>query len=230
MNPKRIRAVLLDMGGVLIPELRLYDGAAEKPTLLDTLERLGAKKPRKLIIDAGQRLRSAYRELDRTCTQPDVNEVLKDLDPVLRKRLLLAFNDEETLAPYSGVRMIVQRLAQSYRLGLASNTILPGDHHAKSLRRAGILQHFDAAVWSSNFGYRKPDPAILFEVLDQLRLSAREAIFVGDKQRTDVAAANRAGVISVWLRRPGKQLVDDEPQPDFIIQHLAELFPILNRH
>ena len=62
---------------------------------------------------------------------------------------------------------------------------------------------------------------ILF-VLGELDVAAEDAIFVGDKIRTDVLAARRAGVRSVWLQRPGSEHTG-EAEPDFIIEDLRQL-------
>ena len=53
-------------------------------------------------------------------------------------------------------------------------------------------------------------------------------MFVGDKIRTDVLAAQAAGVRSVWLR--GRlHLPPDGPYPDFVIRDLRELPLLLDR-
>ena len=54
------------------------------------------------------------------------------------------------------------------------------------------------------------------------------ALFVGDKLRTDVAAARRAGVRSVYIRKRGAPYATPELRPDFTIQDLRAL-PALRR-
>jgi HAD superfamily hydrolase (TIGR01509 family) len=227
MAPQRVEAVLLDMGGVLIPEVPDYSGAARNPTLCEHLKRLGVQDGEGLVMDAGGRVREAYRALEARCEQPDLDQVLDDLPPTIRKLLFRAFAEEAAQAPYLHARDVVATLARRYRLGLVSNTVLPGDHHARRLTLYGILPHLSSARWSANFGRRKPDPAMLQSVLAELRVSPDRAIFVGDKIRTDVVAAHRAGARSVWLRRDSS-LPDDGLRPDFVIQDLREL-PILLR-
>ena len=75
--------------------------------------------------------------------------------------------------PYAHAREVVAALARDFALGIVSNNAMPGDHHARVLRRAGILQHVGCAVWSANFGRRKPDPAMILHVLDQLGVPRR---------------------------------------------------------
>lgn len=215
------------MGGVLLPEVRDYTGALQDRLLLAQLRELGEEDPEARIRDAGARLRQAYRALAETCTQPDPDWVLSELPVVVRRRLLRAFAQEEAQPVFSYAREVVARLSRHYRLALASNNVVPGDLHARALARAGIARHLNAALWSANFGRRKPDPAMVFELLRRLGVPARRAVFVGDKRRTDVAAARRAGVRSILLCR--NQTVSEGPEPDFLIQDLRELPRLLAR-
>ena len=225
--PQRISAVLLDMGGVLLPVIADYTRALRDPDLIEQLRGLGCEAPETLVRESGAELRSAYRSLESAATQPDPDLVWPDLSPAVRKRLLRAFAAEETQPVFSYAREVVARLRPRYRLGLVSNNVIPGDHHARALARAGIGQHLEAALWSANFGRRKPDPAMLHEVLRRLDVPAREAVFVGDQRRTDVRGAARAGVRSILLQRgpatPGS------PEPDFLIRDLRELPGLLKR-
>ncbi len=221
-----LAAVVLDMGGVLIPEIRDFDGAARQPDLCRELGALGISEPEAFIQEAGTRLRGAYRALEPERTQPDPEVLFAELDPEARRLLLAGFAREETKPVFPYARDVVRELARDYRLGIASNTIVPGDHHARALREQGILEFIDAPVWSANFGSRKPAPAIIEHVLEKLGVAPRNAIFVGDKIRTDVAGAHSAGVRAVWLRRPGG-IDSDEATPDFVIDHLRELPALL---
>src|SRR5262249_50795578 len=119
--------------------------------------------------------------------------------------------------------------APDYRLGLVSNDALPGDHYERILRRAGILRHLRCAVWSANFGRRKPDPAMIEHVLEVLRVPRERAVFVGDKLRTDVAAAKAAGVRSVYIRKRGAPWASGGLRPDFTIGDLRALPALLRQ-
>ena len=224
---QRFRAVLLDMGGVLMPEVSRFESVEKNLRLVSDLRAWGIGAPGKLIRDSARLAREAYRALDESCTQPDLEAVLVDVPFRVRRRLLREFAAVADQRPYAHVLPILKALAARYRLGIVSNTILTGDHHLRSLRRAGMMRYVGCALWSANFGRRKPDPAMIAHVLSRLGTPAREAVFVGDKIRTDVLAARRAGVRSVHLRRPG-QPVTGEAVPDHVIRHLGEL-PLLLR-
>jgi len=228
MREGRIDAVLLDMGGVLIPELQSYERSVRDRAFLAALEEQGIANPESFVVERAKRLREAYRALADECRQPDLDVVFADCTAVVRGLLLRAFKAEAAPAPYPHARAVVVELAHDFALGLVSNNAMPGDHHARVLRRAGILQHIGCAVWSANFGRRKPDPAMILHVLDQLGVRRQHAIFVGDKLRTDVAAAQRAGVRSVYIRKRGAPWATAALRPDFTIADLRGL-PVLLR-
>lgn len=71
----------------------------------------------------------------------------------------------------------------------------------------------------TEFGKRKPDAHLLRWMLD--RLDAGEALFVGDR-RTDIAAADRAGIDSALLARDGN-VPDGESEPTHHIESLDAL-------
>ena len=218
MRGDRVRAVLLDMGEVLIP-VRGYRGAASDPDVLAALRRLGVEAPESAVLDAAQRVASAYDALRAECSQPDLDAVLAGFSPSVRRVLLGAFRRQASPRPFDHARGVVAELARSFRLGLVSNNVLPGDHHARLLARNGILHHLDVAVWSANFGRRKPDPAMIEHALARLGLPPRAAVLVGDKLSTDVLAARRAGVRSIYLRKRGAPL-EGPVRPDFTVGDL----------
>ena len=75
----------------------------------------------------------------------------------------------------------------------------------------------------TEFSKRKPDAHLLRWTLD--RLSTDEALFVGDR-RTDIAAADRAGIDSVLLSRDGN-VPDGEPEPTHHIESLDALLDVV---
>jgi len=218
--------VLLDMGGVLIPEISVYEGAADDPALLDRLRLSGVEEPKQLIVESSQKLSSAYRALATECLQPDVDQVFAELAEPIRELLLDAFRREAAQPAHPHACRVVAELSRDYKLGLVSNTVIPGDHHERSLEEAGILRYMEAALWSANHGTRKPNPAMILQVLEELQIAPDHAIFIGDKIRTDILAASRAGIRSVWLRNPDSPDTG-EAEPQFIIGDLRELPELL---
>jgi HAD superfamily hydrolase (TIGR01549 family) len=227
MPRQRLLAVLLDMGGVLLPELQTYERAARDAAFLGALGEQGIAAPEAFVAERARLLRDAYRALEKECAQPDLDALFSDCTPVVRRLVLAAFKRESSQPPYAHAREVVAALARRYRLGLISNNAIPGGHEAAVLRRTGLLRHFGVALWSAEFGRRKPDPGMLRHALETLRVPRDRAIFVGDKLRTDVAAARAAGVRSVYLRKRGAPFVTGPWRPDFTIGDLRALPALL---
>jgi putative hydrolase of the HAD superfamily len=91
---------------------------------------------------------------------------------------------------------------QGVRMGLISNS-------HRSL--VGFQEHFalhglmTVAVSSAEFGVMKPDPRIFQEALDQMQVSAADAVMVGDSLPHDVLGARQLGMRGVWLDRDGRR-------------------------
>jgi putative hydrolase of the HAD superfamily len=61
---------------------------------------------------------------------------------------------------------------------------------------------FDAEVFSSSCGLRKPDARIYRLALDELGVEPTDALFVGDGANDELAGAERVGMRAVLIRRP----------------------------
>lgn len=75
----------------------------------------------------------------------------------------------------------------------------------------------------------KPDPRIFQEALDQMQVTAAEAVMVGDSLPHDVLGARQVGMRGVWLdrdRRRTRATDFDESIP--VIESLAELPSLLS--
>ncbi len=102
----RIRAVLLDMGGVLIP-VRGYRRAVDDPDLIRALERLGLDDPAALVLECAGRVAKAYDGLAEECSQPDLDRALRDVPPPARLVLLDAFRRQASPRPFDFARSVV---------------------------------------------------------------------------------------------------------------------------
>ena len=101
------------------------------------------------------------------------------------------------------------------KLGLVSNAFDPPWILHRDLEAMGLAERLDFAVFSSEVGRRKPDPAIFETALEALGVQAGDAMFVGDRLYEDVRGAGELGMTTVqalWFR------ADDHPEggdPDY---------------
>jgi HAD superfamily hydrolase (TIGR01509 family) len=84
---------------------------------------------------------------------------------------------------------------------------------------------FDAEVFSAAVGLRKPDPRIYRIALEQLRVDAEDAMFVGDGANDELAGAERVGVTAVGVESPTGELPEDWQGPR--IRELPELLQLV---
>jgi len=85
-----------------------------------------------------------------------------------------------------------------------------------------LPDRFRFVVFSQDVGVEKPDPAIFAAACAKAGCQTHELMHVGDSLDSDVAGANAAGAVSVWLNRTGAEN-SSRTRPDHEIQSLAVL-------
>jgi putative hydrolase of the HAD superfamily len=97
-------------------------------------------------------------------------------------------------------RMLTELAARGYRLGIVSNTFVPGFVLDRHLAQLDLLRYFPHRVYSCDVAYRKPDRRIFEAALDRIGCRAEETAFVGDSLNADIDGAQRVGMLPVWKR------------------------------
>lgn len=126
-----------------------------------------------------------------------------------------------------GVRQMLQAFRdEGLKLGVVSNTFIPGEVLDRHLQREGLLELLPTRIYSCNVGYRKPNPKIFAAALQQAELQPEETVFVGDSPQADIRGANRVGMISV-LKDPSGRYANGKAGARYRIGGLVQLQPIL---
>jgi putative hydrolase of the HAD superfamily len=114
------------------------------------------------------------------------------------------------------------------KIGLISN-ICSRDLVPANLEMYGIRNYFDPIVLSSEYGRRKPDPAIFHYAARLANVPTGACIHVGDRIARDVSGASRAGFgCTVQIINDFNHgEVDDGAQPDIVIHDLSEILDML---
>ncbi len=235
-----ISAVLFDMGGVLI-------GLENARGLPDSrFDWRGRQALLSLIRSRGGRIREA--DLDRLLFEPwreDYErryETGRDADwkpylTRLRRRAGIRLHDAtllgawfrpygEALSAFDGVAATLRELRSSgLSLAVVSNVPMPGVLYRRILERFDIAPAIDSFHFSYDEGSRKPSPVMIRHALAALGVKAANALMVGDRRGSDVAAGRAAGVGTVWLRRED----GGGPEPDDTIDELDELPALVRR-
>jgi putative hydrolase of the HAD superfamily len=139
------------------------------------------------------------------------------LDPSLTRRAGERFLAESEAA-LAANRVLLARLARSYRLGVVSNFY---GNLAHVLDEAGLGPLVSAVADSAVVGATKPDARIFLAALEPLGAAPEEAMFVGDSLPRDMAGARALGMPHVFLS-PVPGAVACCPG-DRVIRRLAEL-------
>jgi putative hydrolase of the HAD superfamily len=125
-----------------------------------------------------------------------------------------------------GVLEAIQRMG--LRIGLISNVCSRGQVPF-NLAEYGIRQFFDPIVLSSEYGRRKPDPAIFHYAARLANVPTSECLYVGDRIARDIVGARKAGFgCAIQIRNDfyhGE--IDEGATPDAVIENMTELIDIL---
>ncbi|HWR65096.1 MAG TPA: HAD family hydrolase, partial [Bellilinea sp.] len=125
-------------------------------------------------------------------------------------------------------QVLAEIKALGLKIGMISNT--QGLYQVSTnLKEYGIFDYFDPIILSSEYGRRKPDPAIFYSAARRANVPTGACVFVGDAISKDILGANRAGFrLAVQIIHPYScQEADQETTPDAVIQNMSELLPIL---
>jgi len=235
----RVGAILFDFGHTLVDFHRTeealrdayeqirnrIDAVAymEVPELLDLIERV-ADGVDKLVTESYTQRR--LEELDIAALfREALGSVGFDLpDDVIEHVVALdhsAYSRSLTVAPET-LDLLRELGEDGHRLGLVSNMTLRADLMRQDLDRLGLAPLFDASVFSSEVGVRKPHPRIFNEMLSRLATAPADAVFVGDRLVDDIGGAQAVGMRAV-LTRQFRQEEDPDDAADGHIEDLREL-------
>ena len=236
-----VQAVIFDMGGVLVN----FNGGGGLPPR--TADWRGRRAMLRLAEDRGSRSpRWSEDDLEHKVFAPWHHEHMNRYErgreaswtpylDRLRQAYQCEIGDEELLSawfrPYqeelnctAAARPVLSSLVESGTVcGLVSNVPLPGAIYRPVLGAGGLGPLLTAYCFSYDEGVRKPSPAIVRRALAALGVEPEQAVLIGDRRSTDVAAGLTAGVRTVWLRSE----FADGPEPDAIIDRLDQLPSLL---
>ncbi len=92
------------------------------------------------------------------------------------------------------------------RFGIITNAGLASQ--LDKLRFTGLVERLEHVIASEAAGFAKPDPRIFLHACSIFGVTPSDAVYVGDRLRTDAIGAASAGLTGVWLDR-GSAPVDE---------------------
>lgn len=114
------------------------------------------------------------------------------------------------------------------KMGVISNVCSRGQVPL-NLEKYGIKSYFDPIVLSSEYGRRKPDPAIFQYAVWLARVPAGHSVYIGDRINRDIEGARRAGFgMAVQIRHEFEHgEVEAGTQPDAIVDQMGAFVELL---
>jgi 2-haloacid dehalogenase len=153
------------------------------------------------------------------------------MQAAMRRRLRLAGGDPERAAAAIALMATMPAFletpgalealrARGLRLGVLAQN--PGAAADSVLRFAGLRDRFELVLGAQDLGVYKPDPRPYRMALDRTGAAADEVAFISTFW-WDVAGAKRAGLLTGWVARRERSLLDSVPAPDYVGRDLAEV-------
>ena len=217
------KAIVFDLDGTLVdsaPDVR-----CALHTVLNRCDATGLEADAvRLMIGKGPEV-LIRRALDALGVAAEPAEVEK-----LTRKFSAAYKEKghslSRLLP-GAVRCLEQLEDQEIRTGVCSNK--PEPICRDVLADLGI-EHFFGCIQGSGTGLPlKPDPRTLVETLRYLDTPVEQALYVGDS-RTDVDTARAAGVDVALIRNGYTRTPADSLGADHVLENLAELPSLWQRH
>lgn len=240
-----IQTVFFDMGGTIetfgfTRDLRLK----ATPALRSLLEETGIhfSMPDEELLDLIESRLKQYHDLAiqtmdeyptyRVWSEFILRDIPFDVEPLKQKSEALMFYLDtrfyrREMRPE--IPAVLETLrTMGLRIGLISNINSLGQVDY-NLREYGIRDCFDPVVCSSEYGRRKPDPAIFHYAARLADTPTSQCLYVGDRITRDVLGARRAGYrLAVQIRHDFDHGEDDSgPNPDRVITDMREVVEII---
>jgi HAD superfamily hydrolase (TIGR01509 family) len=189
-----IKAVLFDLDGTLLDSFHLHYAAYET-----MFGHFGIEMSRELFL---------------TTYSPNWYRTYEafGLDQEHWERAnLLWLEAASTHAPelFPGVIELLSELKRDHVLGIVTSG--SKSRVTNDLERLGITQHFSSIITGDDITEPKPAPEALERALNDLSISPREAIYVGDAH-ADFEMSRAAGVPFIGVASEFVNLVEDHPE------------------
>lgn len=120
--------------------------------------------------------------------------------------------------------------ARGLKIGLISNTSLTSpDAYRRWFEQIGLLNKLDHISLSNDLAVAKPARKMFDLTSSALGVPLARTLHVGDNLHTDVAGAAAVGMSTVWVRGGVKSPADTSHEPDYVIDSVVELAPVVDK-
>jgi FMN phosphatase YigB (HAD superfamily) len=207
VTKRKYKAVLLDVGGTLWPDI-FEDRASVRSTRLAAVLPLENRHHAShLLARLDEAATQAILDEDLTST-PDITRVIDEalrrltgttnheLIEVVRRAMVIP---AESGRLFAGAEALLKTIGDlGLRAGAVSNTVWRNAaDYWQDFEAVGVAAYLDAIVTSVDCGVRKPHPKIFHDALKRLDAHPDETILVGNSESLDVAPARALGMFTI---------------------------------
>lgn len=188
-----IKAIIFDLGGVLITDVPLKQIAEESAQEFSlSVEKIHAHlypTEHWNLLTLGKITEDEYWESFLQAAMINVD------------KKYLKHKVRSSLRPLVHSTKIINLLKDHYKLAVLSNHAKEWSEHMK--QKFDLFKSFDPIIFSCDVGLRKPDPRIYEIALRRLKCDADECVLIDDKKR-NVDAAEKLGIKGIVFEEYSK--------------------------
>jgi FMN phosphatase YigB (HAD superfamily) len=131
----------------------------------------------------------------------------------------------DSLSCFPGVFEGLEALRDAgWRIGIVTNGFT--DFQNAKIDAVGLRAYVDVVCVSETEGSWKPDAKIFQLAAERAGAPLEGGWMTGDSLASDIAGAAPLGLHTAWLPH-GNRLGAHDPQPEYILEHTAEVFPLI---
>lgn len=122
------------------------------------------------------------------------DESTRGLFGEIRQRLIPTY--DENHLPNEGMHDVLDELSKQYRLGVIANQ--PPECR-ESLKRRGVLEHFDVVAISEEIDLHKPDVRLYEWAIREAGCDPGRSVMIGDRLDNDIAPAREVSMRTILV-------------------------------
>jgi len=228
-----MRAVIFDWGGTLTP-WRTVDYLAAWRVYADAVHPGDAERAAALAAALWAAEDAAWTRAREEHLAFTIAQVLEAAGAPASEEAFTAYRAAWEHATWTDPEvgpLIAELRGKGLLTGVLSSTSWPAAWHEEILHRDGVLDLFDARVWSSDLAYTKPHKEAFLAAMAAVGVQdPADCVYVGDRLYDDVLGAKSVGMRAVYIPNsdlPPSQVVPVDVQPDAVVRRLSELPAVL---
>ena len=201
-SPQAIRAVIFDLGGVVL------DSPIEVFLEFEARHGLAPGFLGKVVVGSGEHgawAKLERGELDLAAFYRAFDAEIADAGASVSSESLMAAVAGRTQVRSSMIEAVRRIRASGRKVGALTNNWVSDDGQYE--RMQALAREFDAFIESCKVGLRKPDPRIYEIACEALGVAPAEAVFLDDIG-SNLKAARALGMYTVKVRRPEAALAE----------------------